>query len=247
MGSEEEYTTDEGKRKKGLEDSMEGHHRTKRVHKTPSRGREPEEKVDKILDMLSNLTQEIKELRYEQKEYREEMITMKRENEDLKKENKKIKERLEEVEKKVENMERIERRNNVVIQGIPLTTYDENEMKEKVDDLLEKTLGLNIKAQTVRKVNERVCVVKLKNSTDKKQIMENKNKLREVKNDEIYINDDMSKKEREIQKKIRKEAKDERLRGNSVKIGFQKLVVNGETRVWDKTENRFIAIEMAKN
>jgi hypothetical protein len=49
----------------------------------------------------------------------------------------------------------------------------------------------------------------------------------------------MSKIEREIQKKIRIRAKEERAEGSRVKIGFQKLTVNEKEWKWDIERQRF--------
>jgi hypothetical protein len=42
----------------------------------------------------------------------------------------------------------------------------------------------------------------------------------------MYIDDDLTTKEREIQKKLREEAREER--GKSVKIGYRKIHINRE-------------------
>lgn len=243
----DEYTTDEGKRKKSANDTSEGFVRSKKLYRTPTKSREAEDKMDKILLMLGNLTQEIKELRLEQKEYREEMKILQKENDELKKENVEIKEKIEHLENKMEKMERDSRRNNVVIQGIPVSTEDQNKIKEKVDELLENTLNIKIDVQGVRKINEKMCLVELKNSADKEKIMKNKNKLKQIREHKIYINDDMSKTDRYIQGEIRKQAREEKNKGNKVKVGYQKLVVNDEVFVWNKIEKKLSTLGTSKN
>jgi hypothetical protein len=52
-----------------------------------------------------------------------------------------------------------------------------------------------------KKIKEGMCLVELRNETDKGTVMKNKAKLKEIKEPRVYINDDMSKIEREIQKK----------------------------------------------
>ncbi|KAK9679278.1 hypothetical protein QE152_g40149 [Popillia japonica] len=68
--------------------------------------------------------------------------------------------------------------------------------------------------------------------------MQNKAKLREYREGRIYINDDMTKEEREIQGRIRRKAKEERTKGKKVKIRFQKLIVEGEQWSWQWSWNR---------
>ena len=72
----------------------------------------------------------------------------------------------------------------------------------------------------------------------------NKCKLKELKEQRIYINNDMSKVEREIQAVIRKKAKEQKEKGMQVKIGFQKMVVNGVLWRWSKEGN---TLEQSKN
>ncbi|KAJ8912534.1 hypothetical protein NQ315_014478, partial [Exocentrus adspersus] len=45
---------------------------------------------------------------------------------------------------------------------------------------------------------------------------------------------DLTKEERKIQKTIREKAKQEKEKGNDVKVGYQKLVVNGKVWKWNK-------------
>jgi hypothetical protein len=58
--------------------------------------------------------------------------------------------------------------------------------------------------------------------------MLNKSKLKERKDDRMYTADDLTKEERETQKKLRELAREERDRGKRVKIGYRKIQINGE-------------------
>lgn len=55
----------------------------------------------------------------------------------------------------------------------------------------------------------------------------------------MFIDDDLTKKEREIQKKIRETADKERKKGNKTRMGYQKLEVNGVWMKWQKNEDEF--------
>jgi hypothetical protein len=67
----------------------------------------------------------------------------------------------------------------------------------------------------------------------KNNIMLNKSKLKDLTNEE-----------REIQKKSREVAREERDRGKRVKIGYRKIHINGEWFIWDgergETEENFL-------
>jgi hypothetical protein len=52
-----------------------------------------------------------------------------------------------------------------------------------------------------------------------KNIMLSKSELKEKKGERMYIDDDLTKEERETQKKLRELAREERDRGKRVKIG----------------------------
>jgi hypothetical protein len=58
--------------------------------------------------------------------------------------------------------------------------------------------------------------------------MLNKSKLKENKDERMYIDDNLTKEERETQKKLRELAREERDRGKKVKIGSRKIQINGE-------------------
>jgi hypothetical protein len=240
MGSDED-TTDGGTGKGSAEQVAAIFRKSKKVIRTPTKGKEKsqEDKMDKILRMLGNLNNEMKEMREEQKEYRQEVRELRKENEKIKRENMELKQKIEEVEKKMDRMEKEKRRNNIIVQGIEMKTQDQNAIKEKLTSFLERALQIKIDIINAKKIKEGMCLVELRNETDKGTVMKNKAKLKEIKEPRVYINDDMSKIEREIQKKIRIRAKEERAEGSRVKIGFQKLMVNEEEWKWDIERQRF--------
>jgi hypothetical protein len=53
-----------------------------------------------------------------------------------------------------------------------------------------------------------------------------------------YIDDDLTKEERETQKKLRELAREEKDRGKRVKIGYRKIQINGEWFRWDEREEK---------
>jgi hypothetical protein len=65
--------------------------------------------------------------------------------------------------------------------------------------------------------------------------MLNKSKLKEKKDERMYIDDDLTKEERETQKKLAREESD---RGKRVKIGYRKIQINGEWFRWDEREEK---------
>lgn len=78
-----------------------------------------------------------------------------------------------------------------------------------------------------------MLIVKLKSWQQKKEILAKKSKLKDKK---LYIDNDSTKKERDVQKEIAKIAKMKRERGDQVKIGYRKLMVNERTFIWKEEE-----------
>lgn len=149
-----------------------------------------------------------------------------------------MKQEIKKVENKIENIDKEKRRNNIVIHGLKIEMKDQENMEGKVEDFMESTLQVKVNTKAVIKLSDVTYLVELTKPTDKMKIMKNKNKLKNI-SPKIFINDDMNRIEREIQGKIRKQAKDEKEKGNKVKIGFQKLLVDDEVWRWDKDKNEF--------
>lgn len=105
--------------------------------------------------------------------------------------------------------------NNIVVRG--LETHENIKPKEAKVELLEKEMDIKckIKSTTIIKnyKKESIVIAELGDLEDKARIMKNKYKLRGQK---IFIDNDWTKKEREIHAKIRKKAKEERGRGKNL-------------------------------
>jgi hypothetical protein len=79
----------------------------------------------------------------------------------------------------------------------------------------------------------KMIVADLESWGEKRKVMENKRKLREKKGKRVYIEDDLTKKERDIQKELRALAKEERQKGLRVKVGYKKIWIEGKGFRWD--------------
>ncbi|KAJ3665757.1 hypothetical protein Zmor_001235 [Zophobas morio] len=109
---------------------------------------------------------------------------------------------------------------------------------ETVNKFIENRLEVKVEIKKASKIRKDIYLIQLENSENKQKIMENKEKLKVVQDDRVHINNDLTKKEREIQTQIRLQAKREREAGKVVKIGFNKLTIDGKTWKWDKTQRR---------
>jgi hypothetical protein len=70
------------------------------------------------------------------------------------------------------------------------------------------------------------------------KLWKNKRKLREKKGKRVYIEDDLTKKERDIQKELRALAKEERQKGLRVKVGYKKIWIEGKGFRWDEEKEK---------
>lgn len=150
-----------------------------------------------------------------------------------------LKSRLEEMENKLEMLKKERKRRNVVITGIKNIggTDDKTIIHEVIETFMERNLQVDIKVKSVYKIGENRYVVELEEWGHKLEIMRNKNKL---KGQPIFIDNDLTFKEINIQKEIRKRAEEEKKLGATVRVGYQKIQINDRHLVWNEQENRLV-------
>ena len=111
-------------------------------------------------------------------------------------------------------------------------------IEEKIEEFIKQHLKLQAAVKKASKLKDKVYVVEIEKFENKLEIMKVKSKLKGVGNGNIYINSDLTKKERRIQRKIKEIADREKKENSLVKIGYQKIV-NGIKWVWN---NKFTKI-----
>lgn len=143
--------------------------------------------------------------------------------------------RIEALEERIEKQERDKRRNNTIISGY--TPKGEN-LEHEVEEFIEKELDIKVTPKNVYKINTKnnvLLAVEWETWKDKQKVMENKAKLRSKKQGRpIYIDNHLTRDEQRIQAQIRETAREEKKKNNNVKIGYQKLTVNGVVYRWNK-------------
>ena len=139
--------------------------------------------------------------------------------------------RLEGLERKEETREKRERRNNITLRGEDLPRKETP--KDTVEYVLRHELQVEAEieeAYWVGKGEKRgLLIAKLKSWQQKRAVMLKKGTLKEKK---LFIDNDLTKKEREIQKNIKDIAKAEREQGAKVKVGYRKVKINDKTFIW---------------
>lgn len=138
--------------------------------------------------------------------------------------------KIEQMDRNWKALERKERKNNIVVRGKKWTESNE---KEEIEKLLREELDLNLKVKRARVIgdNRTTVVVEMNSWEDKSAVMGRKNRL---KGKSIFIDADMTKKEREIQKTLARRMKEEREKGAQAKFGYQKIQIQGKWWFWDE-------------
>jgi hypothetical protein len=76
-----------------------------------------------------------------------------------------------------------------------------------VEEWLEREIGVKMDVKQAFKINKDKMMLENRKLGEKKNIMLNKSKLKEKKDERMYIDDDLTKEERETQKKLRELAR----------------------------------------
>lgn len=188
------------------------------------------EKMEKIQEMFEKMMGEIKDIKteiVEVKKNQEKMDIVIQENRELKKQ-------VEKLEQRVENMEKESKKRNLIVTGIKMDTNDNVTLKKAMETFTSKVLNVEAKIKSAKKIGENICLMEMESMEEKIKIMKVKNQLKHFKEERVYINDDLTEKERGIQKIIRGKEKEERSKGKNTKVGYQKLIVNGVMWKWNK-------------
>ena len=195
------------------------------------------EKMDEFKEMMQKMLNEMKEdLKAKMEENKEELKReLQKQKEDYERRDMARQQEIEELKKEIymmkkreEMRERREKKKNVIISGIGQKEGD----AKKVACETMKGLGVNVacvkEAVYVGKVGEKKILVEME-VDEKRNLMLKKSKL---KGSKVYIDDDMTKYERDRQRKIRQWAMEERKKGMNVRVGYGKGFVNGREFVW---------------
>lgn len=236
----DDYTSDENKRKRTEKDKEpeEIFRRSKKTIRTPQKERKDgDDKIDKLMEMMMEVMKDTKEIKQGQENFRKEMNLLKQENERLKDENNRIRLEMNEMKDKIERLEKNQIKNNIVMMGLNIDTENREDLRNEMENFMEQTIGVKIQVKDAIKIGPKTCKIELNHFQDKQKIMENKNKLK-LHRDRIFINNELTKNELEIQRKVIQIAKEEKNNGKIVKIGYQKVYIEGKEWRWDKKEEK---------
>ncbi|XP_050499989.1 craniofacial development protein 2-like isoform X3 [Diabrotica virgifera virgifera] len=106
-------------------------------------------------------------------------------------------------------------------------------MEDNVKHFFENQLKIKISVPKIKEIKEKTYLIKVENFAQKLEIMKNKAKLTRGKYNQVYINNDLTQNERKIQQKLKEIAKQKIEERKTVKIGYQKLIINGQKWTWN--------------
>lgn len=195
--------------------------------------------MEEVKAMFADIQKEIKEIKAANQEYRKEVELMRNElkekEEKWEREKKVLEERIQLIEIRLEEEEKRRRRNNIIIKGLKLKEEKPEQMEKEISNLFKEEVGEEVNIKTVNKIGKETILVEMENWEQKIKIMKGKYKL--MKNEgtrKIYIDNDLTKNEREIQKKIYLEAKERRKDGWQVKVGYKKIKIGEDLWSWNE-------------
>lgn len=131
------------------------------------------------------------------------------------------------------------RRKNLLLWGMSIPTDNSESARKQIQNFLNKNLDVNITVVNVNRTGARSYAIKLDKISQKREILEKKNILIN-KGICVYIEPHLTKRERIIQNIIQKKAEDERAKGRYVKVGHQRLFINDERWIWDKSQMKLV-------
>ena len=201
--------------RKNFFEEMEEEMKKKRESAMIKLGDEIEEKVLNIKeDIVNEVCEKIKN---------ENIIENEEDNE--------LRKKVKDLEWKAEMNERKERRNNVLITGIK---FNNEKVKDEVEKWLKDQLKIDVKIKEAWKTADEMTVVKYGEYEEKKRTMDERKKL---KGTTIFISDDYTVREREIQKELRKRGAKAKEEGNKVLVKYKRIIINGVEWIWNEKKN----------
>ncbi|XP_077494403.1 uncharacterized protein LOC144105085 [Amblyomma americanum] len=146
---------------------------------------------------------------------------------------------IERLEERIDDLDNRSRRCNLIVYGLSESEEETKEtLRERVNkDIVQDKLDLDAVAiERIHRLGQpagnkiRPVIMKLLDYREKESILKRGFKL---KNSDLSIGEDFSRKIRDIRKKLWDSAKPNRDNGDKVSLSFNKLYINGQAFVWD--------------
>lgn len=145
------------------------------------------------------------------------------------------------LEGRLNELERRDRRNNAIITGLPIdNTTDAKNTVNKYFAHLDRPVQVTEAYEIKQQGGAGKIVIKFQNFADKMLIYKQKKSLMTTDGkSKVYINDDRTRREQEIEFHGRMLAKKLRQENKTVKMGYERLQVDGQWMIWDSEAKTF--------
>ena len=140
-----------------------------------------------------------------------------------------------ELENRLDRIERKEKKNNVIVTGMPATKDTKGAINELFSKQLKKAIQVQDAFAVVLKSGSTKTIVKMENWEQKMEVLRSRADLPK----DIFVSEDLIPKDQFIQFKAREFARQERGRGKEAKVGQGKVFVNGAQFTWEESTQTF--------
>jgi len=140
-------------------------------------------------------------------------------------------------ERMMEDRERRERKNNVVIKG--LKGKEKKNLMESAQKIVEEEFEEKegVKDMQITGGEGREIIIRIDNWERKEEVMRRNKELGSRK---IYIDNDLSQEEREMQRKLRKVARHKRADGRRARVRYMRIEIVDQMYIRSEEENRIV-------
>lgn len=140
-----------------------------------------------------------------------------------------------------ETKDRMARKQNIIIAGLKLTANTSEGMKRSIEEFFRNELEITTRVLEITETKDHAYLVKVASFEHKLAIFRRIYRLVE-KRIQVQLHPDLTPREQQIQDKIASIAMLERAKGNRVKVGYCKLIINHKLHVWDEETGRIVPV-----
>ena len=155
-------------------------------------------------------------------------------------------ERVVTLENRITVMEREDRKNNILIKGLDVASEEQLQCPD-VEVSIESKLKTKAKLTAIREIKrnagQRMMITRCETFEQKLQIIKAKNRLNWS---QCFTENDLTREERKTQAILRNMARGEKEKGKGIKVGYKKLIIDGEIWDWKGEENRLVRKQTKK-
>lgn len=127
--------------------------------------------------------------------------------------------------------ERKSRKKNIIVKGVRAVGKG---IKEEIKEIVRKFMNRDIYIEKIRVIGGGV-LVELQSMENKIELMKRKGLLKGI---GIWIEDDHTVREKQVQEWLERLKEEEKRRGHEIRVGYQKIMVDGEWYEWREKEGK---------